>query len=410
MRDELKRKYANLVIEVGVNIQEDQELVIASPVENYEFARMLTEEAYKKGAKRVLFHWYDDYINKQNLENISLENLKDIPGHYKQLVADTVKNKRAMLTIMSQVPEINKDCNEQKLNTLSIAQKQVQMPLMKHMGSGESQWCIIGVPNQGWANYLFPNFSNDEALDKLWEYILQTSRVDTNTNPVDNWNKHNSHLAKNRDLLNEHQFDSLHFKNDLGTDLTIKLVTNHIWVGGNFSNKYGTLFNPNIPTEEIFSMPNKYGTNGKVVATKPININGKTIENFWFEFKDGRVIDFGAEKNEDVLANTLKTDDNAPFLGEVALVGYNTPINKQNLFYCNILYDENASCHLALGRAIPMSIKEGFSIDPTKYDELGINYSMIHQDFMFGSKDLTIIGKKKDGTKTHIFQDGEFVL
>jgi aminopeptidase len=210
--------------------------------------------------------------------------------------------------------------------------------------------------------------------------------------------------------LTDYQFEQLHFKNSLGTDVTIDLVKNHIWAGGGETSTKGITFNPNIPTEENFTMPHKFGVNGKVVATKPLNYQGNLIEDFWLEFKDGKVINYDAKKQVETLKSLLEVDKGSSYIGEVALLSFDSPINNTGILFLNTLFDENASCHLALGRAYPMNVQGGTSMTQEELTKIGSNLSMVHSDFMFGSRDMNIVGTLKDGSKITIFKDGNYVI
>jgi aminopeptidase len=216
-------------------------------------------------------------------------------------------------------------------------------------------------------------------------------------------------LAHNK-VLNDYNFKSLHFLNSLGTDLVVSLVDNHIWAGGGEESTKGVYFNPNVPTEENFTMPYKYGVNGKVVATKPLNYQGNLIEEFWLEFKDGKVVDFDAKAQKETLSNLINFDEGSSYLGEVALISHDSPISNSNILFFNTLFDENASCHLALGRAYPMNVKGGTTMTKEELLEAGSNLSMAHSDFMFGSACMNIVGTQQDGTKVQIFKNGNFVI
>jgi aminopeptidase len=261
-----------------------------------------------------------------------------------------------------------------------------------------------------WAKKVFPDMEEDKAEEALWDAIFKASRVTEDNDPVKEWNEHNARLIKHNKILNDFQFKALHFKNEIGTDLTVELVENHVWSGGQEEATTGTVFNPNIPTEENFTMPLKTGVNGKVVATKPLDYQGNLIEDFWLEFKDGKVVDYDAKEGKDNLKNLIEFDEGSSYLGEVALIGYDSPISQSNILFFNTLFDENASCHLALGRAYPMNIQGGTEMSKEELEKCGYNNSMAHVDFMFGSKDLDIVGETKDGKKVQIFKDGNFVI
>lgn len=278
------------------------------------------------------------------------------------------------------------------------------------MMGNKAQWTIIAAPNQMWAKQVFPDANEDEAVEKLWEAIFNASRVFSDNDPIEEWAKHNETLLKHNQVLNDYNFDHLLFKNSLGTDLKVQLVEDHIWAGGGENAANGTYFNPNIPTEETFTMPYKFGTEGKVVSTKPLNYQGKLIEDFWLVFKDGKVVDFGAKKEEATLKSLLDTDEGSRYIGEIALISHDSPISNTNILFLNTLFDENASCHMALGRAYPMNIKGGIGAPIAELEKRGYNNSFNHVDFMFGSEDMEITGVTQDGKSVKVFEKGNFVI
>ena len=272
------------------------------------------------------------------------------------------------------------------------------------------QWSIVALPNPKWAKKVFTEMSEEDAVNALWQAILFSVRVREDNDPVKEWEQHDRELAKHCDVLNSHQFRALHFENARGTDLTVNLVKNHIWVGGGCSTPEGVFFNPNMPTEECFCMPDRNNVNGKVYASKPLNYAGKLVEDFWFEFKDGKVVDYGASNGREALTQLLDTDEGARHLGEVALISYDSPISNLNILFYNTLFDENASCHLALGRCYPENVAGGIEMSDEELLEVGGNNSMEHVDFMFGTKELCADGICKDGTVVPVFRHGGFVL
>ena len=258
---------------------------------------------------------------------------------------------------------------------------------------------------------VFPNAKTDEeAVSLLWDAILKASRVTIDKDPVLEWKNHNKYLSNHTKLLNDYNFKYLHFKNSLGTDLTVELVKNHIWLGGAEKSSKGVIFNANIPTEEVFTMPYKYGTQGKVVATKPLNYEGKLIEDFYLVFKDGKVVEYDAKKEKVALESLLNTDEGSKYIGEIALISHDSPISNMNILFYETLFDENASCHMALGKAYPINIKNGPNMEMEELEALGYNNSINHVDFMFGSDDMEIIGEKESGEKVEIFKKGNFVI
>ncbi len=252
--------------------------------------------------------------------------------------------------------------------------------------------------------------SEEDAVNALWQAILFSVRVREDNDPVKEWEQHDKELLEHCDVLNSHQFKALHFENSKGTDLTVGLVKNHIWVGGGCSTPEGVFFNPNMPTEECFCMPDRNNVNGKVYASKPLNYAGKLVEDFWFEFKDGKVVDYGASNGREALTQLLDTDEGARHLGEVALISYDSPISNLNILFYNTLFDENASCHLALGRCYPENVAGGIEMSDEELLEVGGNNSMEHVDFMFGTSDMTVTGIKEDGSEVTVFANGNFAI
>ncbi|MEI7668230.1 MAG: aminopeptidase, partial [Erysipelotrichaceae bacterium] len=316
----------------------------------------------------------------------------------------------ALMSIYAETPGLMADIDPIKLQIAGIANNTALKPWREHTMGNRTQWCVISAPTVGWAQKVFPKLSPTEAVEKLWDAILTAVRVREDNDPVLEWEKHNSILRKHNQLLNDYNFKHLHFSNSLGTDLTVELVKNHVWAGGNEKNTQGVLFNPNMPTEENFSMPYKFGVNGKVVATKPLNFHGKLIEDFVLTFKDGKVSEYHAKKEAAALKDLIEFDPGSSYLGEVALISYNTPISQSNILFYNTLFDENASCHLALGKAYPMNVKGGNSMSQEELSALGSNDSMEHEDFMFGSADMKIVGLTQDNKEVVVFKDGNFAF
>ena len=403
-------KLANLSVQVGANVQEDQVVIVNGSTESKNIVRKVVEEAYKARAKKVIVNWRDDYISKYGVKYQTVETLTDIPEYLIDKFKYFVDKGACVISVVSPIPGLNKGLDPVKQQKAGIAASKALSFYREHMMGNRSQWTIIAASNPVWAKKIFPDLKEEKAVEKLWEAIFKASRVTEDNNPVKEWEEHNKRLIRHNEILNDYQFKSLHFKNDLGTDLTIKLVNNHVWSGGQEIATTGVVFNPNIPTEENFTMPEKTGVNGKVVATKPLDYQGNLIEDFWLKFKDGKVVDYDAKENKKTLENLLNFDEGSRFLGEVALIPFDSPINKSGILFFNTLFDENASCHLALGRAYPMNIKGGTEMTKDELKEKGYNDSMSHSDFMFGSKDLDIVGTTKDGKKVQIFKDGNFVI
>lgn len=406
---ELLKKYANLSLSIGVNIQPNQILVIKSPIECADFTRILVEEAYKLGASQVVVHWNDEQCTRLNYLNSPIEVLETYPDWMVDSMLYYLKKGAAILSISASDPDLMKDVPSEKIATArkatSIANQEFNERLMKN----ENPWSIISLPTKGWASKVFPELPIDEAISKLWSKIFEVVRV-TETNPIKAWEDHKNNLIEKMNYLNKANLKSLHFKNSLGTDLIVDLAINHVWCGGAELSSSGIEFIANMPTEEIFTMPKKDGVNGKVISSKPLNYGGTLINNFSLTFKDGKVINFEAEEGYDALKNLLETDEGASYLGEVALVPYDSPISNSNTIFFNTLYDENASCHLAFGKAYNLTIKNGKEMSTDEIVANGGNNSLIHVDFMIGTKDLEITGICFDGNEVPIFKAGNWAF
>lgn len=410
MNKKLLKDFAELAVKVGVNLQKGQVLVVDSAIECKEFARMVIEEGYKAGASRVIIRWSDAFANKCFYQYSSDEELQNIPDYVVAQAHYIVDNKAANVIISSPDPEAMKGIDPKKLQISAIASNKKMEFYRTFRMKSETQWCIVAYPNEVWAHKVFPDLPLDEAQDKLLAAILSASRVTEEKNAVEAWIEHMDTLKAHNNLLNQYHFKTLKFKNDLGTDLTIDLVDDHLWCGGGEDALNGVYFAPNIPTEETFTMPHKDKVNGKVVATKPLNYQGQMIEDFYLVFKDGAVVEYGAKQGEESLKSLIELDEGSKRLGEVALISHDSPISNMNILFYNTLFDENASCHLALGNAYTMNIVNGNFMSAEELASKGFNKSMTHVDFMFGSADMEITGICADGSEVAIFKKGNFVI
>src|SRR5690554_1072788 len=403
-------KYAELIVKKGVNVQKNQLVVIRGTTEAVELMRELTKYAYLNGAKRVYAQFNDAYVSRYLYKNASLETLGEVDDWVVEQSRHFVDKGACFISITSPIPGLNADVDGNKMQTAMIAGQKATPFFQSHLMANKTQWTVVGAPNKVWAKKVFSDLNEEEAYNKLWESILDSARVYDNNDPVKDWELHNKTLSAHNDILNNYNFKELHFTNKLGTDLVVELVKDHIWAGGEEVSGSGVLFNPNIPTEETFTMPYKYGTKGRVYATKPLNYQGKLIEDFWLEFKDGKVVDFGAEKEFDALKHLINVDEGSAYIGEIALISHDSPISNTNILFYNTLYDENASCHMALGKAYAMNVKGGTEMTNEELKEAGANDSMVHVDFMFGSSDLKIVGKTYDNKEVLVFENGNFVI
>ncbi len=406
----LINKLASLAVNVGVNVQKDQIVVVRASTEVKEIVREVVKEAYLAGARNVFVQWSDEYVSHSGLIYRSLEELIKVPQWLIEQHQEWVNQGACFISIASPIPGLNKDVNPNKAQQSGIAEQKAVNFFREHLMSNKSQWTIIAAPNPVWAKQVFPKLNEVDAVEALWLAILNASRVTEDNDPIAEWNLHNKILLAHNRILNKYNFKSLHFKNKLGTDLTVELVKDHVWAGGGENSGKGIYFNPNIPTEETFTMPYKWGTQGKVFATKPLNYQGKLIKDFWLEFKDGKVIDFDAKHEKDALANILDTDQGSRYIGEIALISQDSPISNTNILFLNTLFDENASCHMALGRAYPMNVKNGVNLSAKELEDIGYNSSIVHTDFMFGSDDMEIVGLTQEGIEVRVFAKGNFII
>ncbi|PFA62131.1 aminopeptidase [Bacillus sp. AFS015802] len=400
-------RYADLIVQVGLNLQKGQELVISAPVTAYEFVRLVTGKAYEAGALNVLTDFYDDELKKIRLESSSDDGLKAFPGWKAKGYIEMAENNVALLNLAAPNPSLLRDADPTRVAMLNRTSAEAMKDFSAYIGGGKISWLIAAIPTMEWAQTVFPELSQEDAFNKLWENIFYTTRTDQE-NTVELWETHINELNKNAKRLNEGNYKKLHYKGP-GTDLTIEFHPRTKWISAEFTNDKGVPFVPNLPTEEVFSIPVKHGVNGVVTSTKPLNYSGTLIKDFSLTFKEGKVVEFTAEEGYETLKNLLETDEGASYLGEVALVPHDSPISNTNIIFNNTLFDENASCHIALGRALTVCVKDGRSLTAEELEEIGFNESMVHVDFMIGSSELDIDGEKEDGTIEPIFKSGDWV-
>ena len=406
--NQLKKDYARLLIREGLNVQKGQRTLVQSPVECAEFARLLVHEAYEAGSREVIVKWYDDFLARERYLYAE-DSVFDEVHPWDKCLMDTVADEKiARIVIYAEDPENLKGVDSGRITREQVARGAALEKFRVAQMRNEFQWNVCSVPTVKWAKAVFPDLSEDEAMEKLWEAILKSSRVDGG-DAVENWSSHSDEIQAHVKLMNDYDFKSLHYTNSLGTDFTVELPENHYWAGGAEKSADGIEFSANIPTEEIFTLPLKDSANGKIVASKPLCLNGNIIENFYFIVKDGKIVEAAAAKGEDILKAAIAVDEGASYFGEVALVPYDSPISDSGILFLNTLFDENASCHIAFGEAYPcIHGAEGKSDEELK--ELGVNYSMMHEDFMVGTRDLSIVGTTRDGREIQVFKDGNFAF
>lgn len=412
MNATILKKYAQLAIRKGVNLQKGQTLIINADIDAVAMARACVEEAYAVGAKEVVVFYIDDVNSRQKYLHADEETLCTIRDWQIHSKLDYLKEGACILHIISEIPGIFKDVDANKIAKARLAGAKANQEAQAYTMMNKTQWCIIAAPNEEWAMQVFPEFEDarEAAVEELWERILYAVHVREDNDPIAEWNELADNFTRRIQILNEHKFKKLHFTNSLGTDLMVELPELHVWAGGSEKTIAGIEFNPNMPTEEIFTMPKKTGVNGKVVASKPLNYNGNMIEDFWIRFENGKAVAFDAVNGKNTLSELIAFDEGSCYLGEVALVPDASPISQSGILFLNTLFDENASCHLALGDAYPMNIKGGVDMSEEELQQAGANHSMTHVDFMFGSDDMHIEGIKEDGSRIPVFENGNFVF
>lgn len=404
----IMKNYAKLIARMGVNVQKGQDVIIHAGLDQPDFVTMLVDACYKAGANNVSVEWEYLPVTKLTYRKASVKTLSQIPNWKKEKLEHQAVTLPAVIYIESDDPDGMNGVNQKKIAQVRQAHYKVIKPIRDKM-ENKYQWCIAAVPGKEWAKKLFPNERTSTAEKKLWELILYTSRAD-NDCPIQNWVNHNNDIQSRYDHLNSLHLAKLKYKASNGTDFTVGLIPEALFLGGSEKTLSGVEFNPNIPTEEVFTSPMKGVAEGKVVATKPLSYQGELIENFWLTFKDGKVVKFGAEKGEKLLETMLKMDETASMLGEVSFVPEESPINKSGVLFYNTLFDENACCHLALGFGFENCIKgfENMSLEECR--KLGINDSIIHVDFMIGAPDMQIDGIDANGKVYPIFKNGTWAF
>ena len=407
IKKEIITKYVDLALNIGINLQKEQILVIMSPVETAPFTRLLVEKAYELGASEVIVHWSDDFCKKMTFTYGKKEIFEEMPAWQVDSLMYYANKGAAFLSIAANDPELLAGIDSEKIGAYQKTRGQALKPYYDKIMVNELQWNIISVPTLAWAKKVFPDVNDDEAIDLLWNAILKSTKADTE-NPIETWKNHLSILKEKMDYLNNKQFEKVVITNSLGTNLTVKLPKNHIWASGKDVTQSGIEFVANIPTEEVFSMPHKYGVDGIVYASKPLNYGGTLIEDFSITFKEGKIIDFSAKSGYEALENLVSIDEGAKYLGEIALVPFDSPISNLGILFYNTLFDENASCHLAIGQAYSSCIQNGDKLSSEEMEKVGMNDSLTHVDFMFGTSDLSIVGYEENGNCENIFINGNW--
>lgn len=406
MKKMLLKNYAKLIVSQGLSLRKGQSVIIQVSVENEEFASLVVKECYKAGAGRVVVRWISETVNKIAYLNCKEKYLTEVYPEELAYMKWSSEDLPATLYLTSADPDALVGVDPMLLAKIRMNRYRVMKEYIE-ASENKHQWCIAGVAGKKWAKKMFPELSTAKAVEKLWEAILYSSRA-LDGNGIKNWEEHNANLKKKIAYLNSLNLKELHYYSSNGTNLRVGLIPGVNWQAGGETDLKGDFFQPNIPSEECFTTPRRGDADGVVYSAKPLVYNGNIIENFHFVFKEGKVVEVHAEKGEEVLKSILSLDEGASYLGECALVPFDSPINNTGLLFFSTLYDENAACHLAIGRGFPELLPGFEKLSEEEIFKAGINRSQSHVDFMIGSKDLNIVGINDKGEEIHLFSNGNW--
>ena len=403
-------QYARLVVEVGINVQKGQPIMINCPVDRADFARMLVTAAYDAGAKEVHMNWRDDYCARQRGLKADDSVFDSVHPWEVMKRMELAKEGVGIISVAASDPENMRGVDPDRLRRANMAAGRDLKDFMRIQMSNGIPWCVVSVPIASWAKKVFPELSEDEAMERLWEEIFKAVRITEDGDAVAEWRAHCDRIEGFAKRMTEYDFAELHYKNSIGTDLTVKMPENHMWLAGGDYCK-GVKFVANMPTEEVFSAPLRTGVEGTLVAAKPLVLNGNVIDGIRFTFREGRIVEIHADRGEETLRAEVELDEGSHYLGEIALVPYDSPISNSGILFYNTLFDENAACHFAFGEAYPACIKGGDDKEVEELKAAGINVeSNTHVDFMVGTRDLEIVGPTRDGRKIKVFENGNLAI
>ena len=408
MRKTQLQRYAKLLAKVGLNIKKGQTVFIQAGLDQPDFVTMVVEECYKAGASEVYVEWSHQPVEKLSANYRTLESLSEMKPWAKAKWEFKAANYSCRLWIESEDPDGMSGVDQEKMSKARRALFPIIKPFRQAL-ENKHQWCIAAVPGKAWAKKVFPDLPESKAVEAMWKVILHTARAD-GRNPIAAWKEHNADLDARCKYLNALGLKYLEYKSSSGTDFKVELLEDGIFTGGNEKTLQGRVFNPNIPTEEVFTTPKAGAAEGIVYATKPLSYMGELIENFSLRFEGGKVVEVKAEKGEELLKQMVSMDEGAAMLGECALIPYDSPINESGVLFYNTLFDENASCHLALGHGFNECLKGFEKLTDAECKARGINDSMIHVDFMIGARDMSIVGITKTGERVQIFENGNWAF
>lgn len=403
-------EYARLLVEVGINVQQGQTLIVNCPVEQASFARRCVAAAYERGAREVLVNWNDDTVTREKFLHADDAVFDEFPAFESERPLYYAKMGAGFLSLIASDPSNLMGVEPSRLLRSRRVRSAALQPWNELVLGGNNAWSIGALACPAWAKRVYPDLPADEAVDKLWDAIFDAVRVDGTGKAVEAWRAHVSKLGKWRDALNAYRFTKLHYMNALGTDLWVGLPKGHIWASGDEATNGGTVYLPNLPTEEIFTAPKRDEVDGVVYASLPLCLDGNVIRGIRFRLQGGRIVEAAAEEGEEFLKNAIAVDEGASFLGEAALVPFDSPISRSATLFYTTLFDENAACHFAFGRAYPMSVEGGLAMQKEELLKAGLNVSNTHVDFMIGTADLSVTGICADGREIPVLQNGNFAF
>ena len=407
MKKTVLREYAKLIVRCGVNVQKGQEVLVYAGLDQPDFVQLGVEEAYKAKAGKVIVEWNYGPLAKLHVRYQSVKTMGTVPEWQKARQQHFCDVLPARIHLVSDDPDGLKGINMAKMAKARKMSYPILRPYIDQR-EGKQQWCIAAVPGAAWAKKVFPGVRTSVAMEKLWEAILSASRV--NEDPVKAWDEHNADLSNRCAYLNSLGIESLHYTADNGTDLTVGMIPDAVFCGGAEVSRQNITFNLNIPTEECFISPMKGKAEGIVYSSKPLSYQGQLIENFSLRFENGKAVEAKAEKGEELLNTMITMDEGAAYLGECALVPQNSPICQSGILFYETLFDENAACHLAMGAGFPDTIKDHHNKTLEECRQLGINDSMIHEDFMIGCDTMNIDAICAGGKVVPIFRNGNWAF
>jgi len=402
------KKYAELILKVGLHVLPGDKLIIRLDEHGLPLAREISRQAYALGAHDIYLAFADDQITLARYLLAPEEAFETRPAFFAEFTEAAYLDNYHFLALNAPNPELLRDADPRRISNWNRVLSKANERVARYSMENRIKWCIACLPSPAWAKAVFPALGEDEAVAALWQKIFEATRV-TMSDPVAAWQAHEAQLKRRVNFLNGQAFEKLLYRGP-GTDLEVCLPEGHVWMGGSSRIPRGDVFMPNIPTEEVFSMPHAYKVNGLLQATMPLSTSGRLIEGMRFVFKDGAVVDFDASSNREILEDLLNTDEGARRLGEVALVGDDSPISRTGLLFKNTLFDENASCHFALGKAYSESHVRGNEMTAEEKRAAGMNDSLIHVDFMVGGPQLEVVGVKADGARVTLLRSGNWVV